>query len=66
MLLAGDVGGTKTFLGLFAPGASRPRAVEIRSYRTLDFADLGALCLRFLGDTSAHARDITAASFGVA
>ena len=66
MLLAGDVGGTKTFLGLFAPGDRRPEAVEIRSYRTVDFADLGALCLRFLTDTSAHANDITAVSFGVA
>ena len=66
MLLAGDVGGTKTLLGLFAPGATRPEAVEIRSYRTLDFSDLGALCLRFLRDTSASASDVTAASFGVA
>jgi glucokinase len=66
MLLAGDVGGTKTLLGLFAPGVERPEAVETRSYRTLDFPDLGALCLRFLHDTSARAADITAASFGVA
>ena len=66
MLLAGDVGGTKTFLGLFAPGDSRPEAIEIRSYRTLDFPDFGALCLRFLGDTGARAADIVAASFGVA
>ena len=43
MLLAGDVGGTKTFLGLFARGATRPDAVDVRSYRTLDFPDLGAL-----------------------
>jgi glucokinase len=66
MLLAGDVGGTKTLLGLFAPGALRPEAVEIRSYRTLDFADLTTLCLRFLADASARASDVSAASFGVA
>jgi glucokinase len=66
MLLAGDVGGTKTFLGLFARGATRPDVVEIRSYRTLDFHDLGALCLQFLRETSTTPADIDAASFGVA
>jgi glucokinase len=66
MLLAGDVGGTKTFLGLFTRGATRPTAVEVRSYRTLDFDNLGALCLRFLRETSTPAAEIEAASFGVA
>jgi glucokinase len=66
MMLAGDVGGTKTFLGLFARNTSRPAATEIRSYRTLDFADLGALCLHFLRETSTRPDDIEAASFGVA
>ena len=41
MLLAGDVGGTKIFLGLFARDGARPKAIEVRSYRTLDFPDLG-------------------------
>jgi glucokinase len=66
MLLAGDVGGTKTLIGLFARGDARPDAIKVRSYRTLDFADLGALCLRFLRDTSTQPTDIEAASFGVA
>lgn len=66
MLLAGDVGGTKTLLGLFARGATRPDAVEIRSYRTLDFDGLGALCLHFLRETATKAADIEAACFGVA
>ncbi len=66
MLLAGDVGGTKTFLGLFARGAPRPDLVESRSYRTLDFRDLGAMCLQFLRETSTTPADIDAASFGVA
>ena len=48
MLLAGDIGGTKTFMGLFAHDAVRPDAVDIRSYRTLDFPDLGALTKQFL------------------
>jgi glucokinase len=66
MLLAGDVGGTKTFLGLFARAAARPDAIEIRSYRTLDFADLGAMLLQFLHETSTRPADIEAASIGVA
>jgi glucokinase len=66
MLLAGDVGGTKTLLGLFRRGPIRPEAVEIRSYRTLDFSNLGALCQRFLRETSTTSADIEAASFGVA
>lgn len=66
MLLAGDVGGTKTLLGLFERGARRPSAVEIRSYRTLDFPNLRGLALQFLRDTSSQPADIEAASFGVA
>ncbi len=66
MLFAGDVGGTKTFLGLFARGRTRPDAIEMRSYRTLDFPDLGALVLHFLRETSTRATDIDAAAFGVA
>ena len=66
MLLAGDVGGTKTFLGLFARGAMRPDLVEMRSYRTLDSPDLGALCAQFLRDTSTAPSSIEAAAIGVA
>jgi len=66
MLLAGDVGGTKTFMGLFARGASRPDAVDMRTYRTLDFPGLGALSKQFLKDAGSSASDIEAASFGVA
>lgn len=67
MLLAGDVGGTKIFLGLFHPGKSRrPEAVEVRSYRTLDFPNLVAVCVHFLRETSTPPADIEAACFGVA
>ena len=66
MLLAGDVGGTKIFLGLFAGNGARPKAIEIRSYRTLDFPDLGAVSLHFLRETSTAPHDIEAAVFGVA
>ena len=66
MLLAGDVGGTKIFLGLFARDGARPKAIEIRSYRTLDFPDLGAVSMHFLRETSTDPHDIEAAAFGVA
>ena len=66
MLLAGDVGGTKTFMGLFDRGGGRPRARDTRSYRTLDFADLGDLSKQFLADIGTKASDLDAASFGVA
>jgi glucokinase len=66
MLLAGDVGGTKTILGLFARGAGRPDRIDARTYRTLDYASLGALSRQFLRDTGTSVTDIEAASFGVA
>ncbi len=66
MLLAGDVGGTKTFMGLFARGARRPEASTTRAYRTLDFASLGEMAQQFLRDAGTSASEIEAASFGVA
>jgi glucokinase len=66
MLLAGDVGGTKIFLGLFARDGARPKAIEVRSYRTLDFPDLGAVSLHFLRETATDPHEIEAAGFGVA
>ena len=40
MILAGDIGGTNTRLGLFASGASRPVPVDVRAYPTGDFPSL--------------------------
>lgn len=48
MILAGDIGGTKTYLGLFAVEGTRVRTVEIKSFRTLDFASLEDLVREFL------------------
>src|SRR5262249_43737684 len=50
MLLAGDIGGTKTLLGLFDPARGRPAPVVVRSFETLDFADLLSMIHRFLED----------------
>ena len=36
MILAGDVGGTKTLLGLFTPETGRPSPVEVGEFVTLD------------------------------
>ena len=66
MLLAGDVGGTKTLLGLFADQPGRPGALQIESFRTLDFPDLGALASAFLRNAGSDARQIEGACFGVA
>ena len=52
MLLAGDVGGTKTLLGLFDAASPRPRPVATREYATLDYADLPAIIARFLNDAA--------------
>ena len=51
MLLAGDVGGTKTLLGLFEPADRRPQPVATRSYATQAFD-------RFTDILDAFARDV--------
>ena len=64
-ILAGDVGGTKTWLGLFDAGASRPSPVETARYTTLEFDGLADLVARFLDDAGAREAP-AAACFGVA
>jgi glucokinase len=65
MILAGDVGGTKTLLGLFETGA-RPEPVVVRTYATASFADLTALVSAFVAEEPAARRGVTAAAFGIA
>lgn len=66
MLLAGDLGGTNTRLGLFSGTAPRPTCVARRDYRTLDFPGAPALVTRFLHDCGVEPRAIDAACLGVA
>jgi glucokinase len=70
MLLAGDVGGTKTLLGLFDAVPARPRPVLVRTFGTLDYPDLQTMIAEFLKETveGARATDgaIESACFGVA
>lgn len=63
MILAADVGGSKTLVGRFAPTRPRPTLLEVRELRTLDFAGLPAVL-----DAAFGARDprITSVSLGVA
>jgi glucokinase len=65
MLLAGDIGGTKTLLGLFERDRKRPRQLVVREYATLDFDSLDELTQVFLDDTGAGA-SVAAVCLGVA
>jgi glucokinase len=79
VLLAGDVGGTKTLVGLFRPTGpiartlahrvppsndDRPQPVVVREYATLDFDGLDDIVQQFLEETGA--RPIDAACIGAA
>ena len=66
VLLAGDIGGTKTLLGLFEPETSRPRPLVVRSFATLDYPDLPAVISAFAHDARVAGTAVDAACFGVA
>jgi glucokinase len=66
MLLAGDVGGTKTLLGLFAPAPERPQPVEVGEFITLEYGGLEQIVREFLRARNMEPRGINAACFGVA
>lgn len=50
VLLAGDVGGTKTLLGLFERATPRPRLVAARTYLTSQFTSFTAIVDTFARD----------------
>ena len=66
MLLAADVGGTKTLLGLFARAPERPTRIEVGEFVTLDYDDLAPMIREFLKANGIEAKAIEAATFGVA
>src|SRR5688500_15245525 len=66
MILAGDVGGTKTLLGLFTPEDERPSPVEVGEFVTLDYDGLETMIEEFLRAWSVEPRHLQAASIGVA
>ena len=66
MLLAADVGGTKTLLGLFARAPERPRRIEVGEFITLDYDNLAPMIREFLKANGVEHRAIEASTFGVA
>jgi glucokinase len=66
MLLAGDIGGTKTLLGLFDPLPLRPRALAVRSFVTLEYDELSPMLVEFLTAEHVRADAIDSACVGVA
>jgi glucokinase len=64
MLIAADVGGTHTRLGLFAPAGSRPRPISTREYDTQQFASFRHILALFVDEVSSG--QVDAAAIGVA
>jgi glucokinase len=63
MILAGDIGGTKTHLGLFAPGQRRPQPQVIQTFSSPKAPDLESIIRQFL---EIHPASVTHACFGIA
>jgi glucokinase len=66
MLLAGDLGGTKTLLGLFAAAPERPTAVDVAEFVTLDYDGIEAMIAEFLQAWNVDPRHLQATCIGVA
>jgi glucokinase len=66
MILAGDIGGTKTLLGLFDPTPNRPRPIYTREFPTGDYAGLIEMVRVFAAEDAVGREAIAAACFGVA
>ncbi|MBW1936956.1 MAG: glucokinase [Deltaproteobacteria bacterium] len=62
-VLAGDIGGTKTSLGIFACGNRRPRQVLVESWPSRDAPNLEWIVERFL---QKHSYALKSACFGIA
>ena len=66
MLLAGDLGGTKTLLGLFDRTPARPRPLAVQSFATLEYPDLPSIVAAFLSLPDTRGIAVDRACFGVA
>jgi len=66
MLLAGDVGGTKTLLGIFSSREIRPVPVRVETFVTSEFDGLGSMIAEFLARSGLQGDTLEAACFGVA
>jgi glucokinase len=65
MILAGDIGGTKTLIGLFEPGEERPQPVHVESFATTAEHGLPQILETFFA-MRGSVPPISAAAFGVA
>jgi glucokinase len=65
MILAGDVGGTKTLIGLFETHRQRPVRVAMRTFPTTKFPGLPAIIETFYREHGSRPQ-VTSAAFGVA
>src|SRR5947199_7851460 len=65
-VLAGDVGGTTTRLGVFELSGKRPERKASRTYRTRDFASIPAMTMAFLREEGIDPGSIDGACFGAA
>lgn len=63
MILAGDVGGTKTVLALVAAGPTGIKTIRSQTWASAQYPSLEAICDAFLAGSSRTA--LTAACFGV-
>jgi len=63
MLIAGDIGGTKTLLALFKRGDDPRKPTAVKEYHSAAFASLAAMARAFLAETGETA---TVGSFDVA
>lgn len=61
MILAGDIGGTKTYLGRFVVDSGRPVPVEIESFHTLSYPGLEQMVRDFLRGN----KNVEIAAFGI-
>ena len=67
MILAGDIGGTKTLLGLFDAAPARPRPIAVRDVRHARLSRSAVDDRRVPdGDDTRHASTLDRACFGVA
>ena len=63
LVLAGDIGGTKTNLGLFFNDGGRPNLTKVETFSSPDSSDLEHIILEFL---NRHSALVNCACFGVA
>ena len=66
MLLAADVGGTKTLLGLYKEAPERPARIETGEFPTLEYDSIVPMIREFLKAGGVEPKAIAAAVFGVA